>query len=144
MPTAVRRRPRKSSFGPRSGPGCPWFSWRTGRFIVPTPPLFERVVVGSGLDVADAWIAERVAEGDLVVSADIPLAAKVVEKGGVALSPHGEIFDPETVGERLSVRNFMQELRSGGVTTGGPAPFSSSDRERFANALNRLLLRKGG
>ena len=110
----------------------------------PDCPLFERVVVGSGLDVADAWIAERVAEGDLVVSADIPLAAKVVEKGGVALSPHGEIFDPETVGERLSVRNFMQELRSGGVTTGGPAPFSSSDRERFANALNRLLLRKGG
>ncbi len=110
---------------------------------LPDSPLFERVVVGAGLDVADSWIAERVAEGDLVVSADIPLAAKVVERGAFALSPHGEVFDQETVGERLSVRNFMQELRSGGVTTGGPAPFSASDRERFANALNRLLPGKG-
>jgi len=107
--------------------------------FLPDSPLFERVVVGAGLDVADRWIEENAKAGDLVVTADIPLAAKVVDKNALALSPHGEIFDRETVGERLSVRNFMQELRSGGVSTGGPAPFSPADRERFANALNRLL-----
>ena len=109
---------------------------------IPDSPLFKRVVVGSGLDVADRFIEEKAQAGDLVITADIPLAAKVVEKDALALSPHGEIFDRETVGERLSVRNFMQELRTGGVSTGGPAPFSNADRERFANALNRLLLKK--
>ena len=108
---------------------------------LPDGPLFSRIVVGAGLDVADATICEICAPGDLVVTEDVPLAAKVVEKGALALSPHGEIFDEETVGERLSVRNFMAEMRSGGLATGGPPPFGPRDREAFANALNGILER---
>ncbi len=108
---------------------------------LPDGPLFSRIVVGAGLDVADATICEICAPGDLVVTEDVPLAAKVVGKGALALSPHGEIFDEETVGERLSVRNFMAEMRSGGHTTGGPPPFGFRDREAFANALNGVLER---
>lgn len=106
---------------------------------LPDGPLFTRLVVGAGLDVADAAICEICAPGDLVVTEDVPLAAKVVEKGALALSPHGEIFDEETVGERLAVRNFMAEMRSGGLATGGPPPFGPRDREAFANALNGIL-----
>jgi uncharacterized protein YaiI (UPF0178 family) len=106
---------------------------------VPDSPLIDRVVVGAGLDVADSWIAEHAEPRDLVVTADIPLAAKVVEKGADALSPHGEVYDEENIRERLSVRDFMAELRSGGVQTGGPSTFSVSDRQAFANALNKFL-----
>ncbi len=106
---------------------------------LPDGPLFTRLVVGAGLDVADAAICEICAPGDLVVTEDVPLAAKVVEKGALALSPHGEIFDEETVGERLALRNFMAEMRSGGLATGGPPPFGPRDREAFANALNGIL-----
>ena len=107
--------------------------------FIPDDPLFTRVVVGAGLDVADAAICERADPGDLVITADVPLAAKVVEKGALALSPHGEIFDEESVNERLSLRNFMAEMRSGGLATGGPPPFGPRDREAFANALNAIL-----
>ena len=106
---------------------------------LPDGPLFTRIVVGAGLDVADAEICEIAAPGDLVITEDVPLASKVVAKGAIALSPHGEIFDEETVGERLSVRNFMAEMRSGGLATGGPPPFGPRDREAFANALNGIL-----
>jgi hypothetical protein len=106
---------------------------------IPSSPLIDRIVVGAGLDVADQWISEHAEHDDLVVTADIPLAAKVVAKGAHAVSPHGEVYDDENIQERLSVRDFMAELRSGGVVTGGPSTFSVANRQAFANALNRFL-----
>ncbi len=100
---------------------------------------FERVPKGS--DVADAFIVEKMEAGDLVVTADIPLAAQVVAKGGVALDPRGDLYTEENVGERLATRNLMQELRSEGLQTGGPRPLDQRARQQFANALDRLLAR---
>ena len=97
------------------------------------------VQVAKDLDAADRHIAEQAAPGDLVITADIPLAAKAVEKGAVAIDPRGETYTAENVGERLSVRDFLQALRAEGQVTGGPAPFSNADRQRFANALDRQL-----
>lgn len=107
----------------------------------PRSPFIEQVVVPAGLDVADQWIADHAEAHDLVITADIPLAAKVVDKGAHALSPHGEVFDAENIGERLSVRDFMAELRGGGVVTGGPATYTQANRQSFANALNRFISR---
>ena len=98
---------------------------------------FERVKPGA--DVADNFIVQSMEPGDLVVTADIPLAAAVVEKGGRALDPRGELYDENTVSERLSYRNFMHELRDEGVQTGGPRPMDARARQDFANALDRLL-----
>jgi len=98
---------------------------------------FERVKPGA--DVADNFIVKSMEAGDLVVTADIPLAAAVVEKGGLALDPRGELYDENTVGERLSYRNFMQDLRADGIQTGGPRPLDARARQEFANALDRLL-----
>ncbi|TVQ85202.1 MAG: YaiI/YqxD family protein [Chromatiaceae bacterium] len=108
---------------------------------IATPPsrLIRSVRVGAGFDVADQYIIGQVAPGDLVITADIPLAAAVVERGAQALSPRGEPFTAETVRERLSLRDFMAELRDSGVQTGGPAPLSARDRQAFANQLDRLL-----
>ncbi len=106
---------------------------------VPDSPVIDTLLVAAGDDVADQAIVERVMSGDLVISGDIPLAAAVIEKGAVVLSPHGELLTRDNVRARLSMRNFMDELRSGGVQTGGPAAFSKKDRENFANALDRLL-----
>lgn len=108
---------------------------------LPRSPLFSMVVVGRGLDVADAHIAERAEAGDLAVTQDIPLAAQLVEKGVVTLSPHGDVFTEEDVRERLSVRDFMHELREAGVTTGGPKAFGPQARQRFAAAFDRELSR---
>ena len=102
---------------------------------------FERVKPGA--DVADNFIVQAMEEGDLVVTADIPLAAAVVEKGGLALDPRGELYDENTISERLSYRNFMHELRDEGVQTGGPRPMDARARQDFANALDRLLARLG-
>lgn len=109
-----------------------------------TPPsrVIRSVRVGSGFDVADNYIAEQVQRGDLVITADIPLAAAVVERGGQALSPRGEPFTAETVRERLSMRDFMTGLRDSGVQTGGPAALSPRDRQAFANQLDRVLARR--
>lgn len=104
-------------------------------------PLVTSVIVPEGPDVADKYIAEHASPDDLVITADIPLAARVVEKGGVALDPRGELYTDENVGDRLSFRDLMQELRAGGVVTGGPAQFGLSDRQRFASALDRTLTR---
>ena len=101
--------------------------------------LITSVQVGKGLDAADAHIAEAVVPGDIVVTADIPLAAKVVGKGAAAIDPRGDVFSQENIGERLALRDLLQGLRAGGMVTGGPAPFSNSDRQRFANAFDRLL-----
>lgn len=106
---------------------------------VPSSPYIRAIQVPRGFDVADHRIAESVEPGDLVITADIPLAARVLERGGHALDPRGERFTPDTIGERLTMRNFMDELRGSGVTTGGPAALSASDRRAFAGALDRLL-----
>jgi uncharacterized protein len=105
----------------------------------PRSPLIRTVRVPKGLDVADGEIVRRVAPGDLVVTQDIPLAAAVLAKGAIALDPRGDLHTPETISERLSVRNFLDELRGEGVDTGGPAPFAARDRQAFANALDRWL-----
>ena len=101
--------------------------------------LVTSIVVPEGPDVADDYVAEHAAPQDLVVTADIPLAARIVALGGIALDPRGEIYTEENVTERLSVRNFMMELRSGGLVQGGPSQFSLTDRQRFASSLDRVL-----
>lgn len=103
--------------------------------------LVSSVIVPGGFDEADKHIAEHTSPVDLVITADIPLAAKVVEKGGVALDPRGELYTGENVGERLSLRDLMQGLRDEGLVQGGPAPFGPADRQRFASALDRTLTR---
>ena len=97
------------------------------------------VVVPGGPDVADAHIAEHAAGGDLAITADIPLAAQLVEKGLVVLDPRGDQFTEENVRERLSIRDFMEGLRGAGVETGGAKPYSARDKQAFAGALDRAL-----
>lgn len=95
--------------------------------------------VHGGFDVADDAIAARARRGDLVVTQDIPLAARVLANGAQAINPRGDVFTPDDIAERLSMRNFMDELRGAGVQTGGPAPFSHRDRQAFAGQLDRWL-----
>lgn len=108
---------------------------------VPPSRYVSLVQVPHGFDVADAEIVERVAAGDLVVTADIPLAAEVIEKGGQALSPRGELFSPDDIKARLTMRDFMDTLRSSGIDTGGPPALSQADRQAFANHLDSILAR---
>ena len=103
--------------------------------------LVTSILVSEGFDVADDYIAEHATPEDLVITADIPLAGRVVAKGGIALDPRGELYTEENVGERLSVRDLMMELRSGGLIQGGPPQFGMADRQRFASALDRVLTR---
>ena len=110
---------------------------------IPGSDYIEAVQVRSGLDVADNYIAQHLAPGDLVITADIPLAADAIAKGAYALNPRGTFYDQGNIRERLSMRNFLDELRSGGVETGGPRPFSQRDTEAFANQLDRFLTRHG-
>jgi len=97
------------------------------------------VLVAAGSDVADNEIVKKMQSGDLVITADIPLAARVIEKQGFALNPRGELYSVDSIRERLSMRNFMETLRSNGVETGGPVALGARDRMRFANALDRLM-----
>lgn len=106
---------------------------------VPPSPYIGCLRVACGMNIADRRIVELVSPGDLVVTADIPLAADVVAKGGQALDPRGELYTEANVGGRLAVRNLMDELRGGGEITGGPSNFSSRDRQAFANQLDRWL-----
>ncbi len=106
---------------------------------IPRSDLISILTVPSGLNVADQKIVELLDPGDLVITADIPLAAHVVNKGGTALDPRGELYTDENIGERLTMRNLMDELRGGGMVGGGPAPFSGNDRQAFANQLDRIL-----
>jgi len=108
---------------------------------LPGQPNVRFVQVPSGFDAADKRIVELMSAGDLVITADVPLAASAIEKGGVALNPRGELYTSENVRERLSVRNFLDELRGSGVNTGGPAALSQRERQLFANQLDRLLAR---
>jgi hypothetical protein len=110
---------------------------------VRTPPSrrIRSVQVPAGIDRADQEIEQRVAAGDLVITADVPLAAAVVEKGAAALSPRGRVFSPETIREDLNMRDFGEGLRESGVRTGGPPPLGQRERQAFANALDRHLAR---
>jgi uncharacterized protein len=106
---------------------------------IPASAYIKTIQVRAGLDVADRHIVELLRSGDLVVTADIPLAADAIAKGAVALDPRGELYTTANIRERLSLRNFMDELRSGGVETGGPPAFSQRDIQAFANQLDRFL-----
>ncbi len=105
----------------------------------PPSPWIRALQVPSGFDVADRRIAQEAVAGDLVITADVPLAALVVAKGARLLDPRGDLLDASNIEERLSMRNFMEGLRSSGVDTGGPAAFSAADRQAFANRLDGLL-----
>jgi uncharacterized protein len=109
---------------------------------VPPSPWIRALQVPQGFDVADDRIAQDVAAGDLVITADIPLASQVIAKGAQVLDPRGEWLDAGNIAARLTVRNFMEELRSGGVETGGPAAFSAADRQAFARRLDGFLARR--
>jgi hypothetical protein len=106
---------------------------------IPSSPFIETVRVPKGFDGADNRIAALMQPGDLVITADIPLAAVVVARGGRALDPRGELYTEDNVQEHLAVRNLMQTLRGSGENLGGPAAFNASDRHAFANQLDRLL-----
>jgi uncharacterized protein len=108
---------------------------------IPTSAYVRFTQVGAGFDVADRRIVELLAPGDLVITADIPLAASTIEKGGHALNPRGELYTKENIRERLSMRNFMDELRGSGVATGGPAALGARDKQAFANSLDSFLAR---
>ena len=109
-----------------------------------TPPsrYIQSIQVGAGIDVADSEIVRRVGPLDLVVTADIPLAALVLEKGALALNPRGELYTADTIAQRLSMRNFMDELRGAGINTGGPPTLHARDRQAFANQLDRWIARR--
>ena len=106
-----------------------------------TPPsrFIKSVQVAGGFDVADDHIVRQIQPGDLVITADIPLAAEVIEKGGHALNPRGTFYTTENIKERLTMRDFMDELRGSGIITGGPKALNQSDRQAFANQLDRFL-----
>jgi len=106
---------------------------------VPKSPTIRAVQVPSGFDVADNEIVKRCSPGDLVITADIPLAAEVIEKGAHALSPRGEMYSANDIRARLTMRDFMDTLRGSGIDTGGPPALSQSDRKLFASHLDTLL-----
>ena len=109
--------------------------------LLRTPPsrYIRAIQVPAGFDVADGKIVQHLEPGDLVITADIPLAAEVIAKGGHALNPRGEFYTPDTIRERLNMRDFMDNLRGSGVDTGGPSSFSQGDRKAFASQLDRFL-----
>jgi uncharacterized protein YaiI (UPF0178 family) len=104
-------------------------------------PLIERVVVPEGMDVADNWIAERATSGDIIVTADVPLAARGVKTGASVIAPNGKPFTESGIGNVLATRNLMADLRSVGAITGGPQPFSPRDRSQFLSALDLAIVR---
>ena len=108
---------------------------------VPRELLIERVVVSAGMDAADDYIAERAAKGAIVVTADVPLAARAVKAGAAALAPNGKPFTESAIGMALATRNLMDQLRSAGEITGGPKPFSPKDRSAFLGSLDREIVR---
>ncbi|AWH89634.1 YaiI/YqxD family protein [Limnobaculum parvum] len=106
----------------------------------PPSPYIRSMQVASGFDVADNEIVKRTEPGDLVITADIPLAAEVLEKGGAAINPRGERYSPATIREKLTMRDFMDTMRSSGIQTGGPSTLNQRDRQQFANELDKWLL----
>ena len=108
---------------------------------VPASALIERVVVDAGPDVADDWIADHIAAGDIAITADIPLAARCVEKGAYVLEPKGRLLDKDAIGMALAMRNLMTDLRSAGVMTSGSAAFGKADRSRFLSELDTVVVK---
>ena len=114
----------------------------TNSFIaVPRDPMIERVIVGGEMDAADDWIADRAGRGDIVVTADIPLASRTVKAGAEVLAPTGRAFTEDSIGMTLATRNLLHELRSAGAVTGGPKPLSPRDRSQFLSALDQAIER---
>mgnify|MGYP003325446325 FL=1 len=109
---------------------------------IPRSEYISLMTVPSGLNVADKQIVELLNPGDLVVTADIPLAAHVVQKGGIALDPRGDLLTEANIGERITMRNLMDELRGNDLVTGGPAPYGPKDKQAFANQLDRILAKR--
>lgn len=109
----------------------------------PASLWIRSIQVSAGADVADQEIIRLLEPGDLVVTADIPLAAETISQGGHVLDPRGDFFSQENIRERLSVRNFMDDLRSSGIETGGPTAYAAKDKQKFANELDRFLTRHG-
>jgi len=113
------------------------------RFLtVPRSPYLRAVQVPRGIDVADSHIVQELQPGDLVVTADIPLASDVIAKGGHALNPRGEFYTPDTIQERLALRNHLDQLRGSGERTGGPPALATTDRKRFADQFDRFLAKQ--
>lgn len=108
----------------------------------PNSPFIKMLRVSSGFDVADDEIVKLVESGDLIITSDIPLAAEVIEKGGHALGPRGELHTPDNIRARLNMRDFLDTMRASGEHTGGPPPLSQADRQAFANHLDRFLAKK--
>jgi uncharacterized protein YaiI (UPF0178 family) len=109
--------------------------------FVPTSPFIQKVIVPSGFDMADQHIIDQVVQGDLVITADIPLASAVVDKGATALNPRGELYSANNVRQHLSMRNFNTELRNAGMITGGPAALNKKQVQAFSNNLDKFLTR---
>ncbi len=107
---------------------------------VPPSELIRSIQVSAGFDVADDYIVQQAQSGELVITADIPLAAEVIAKGCLVLTPRGERYTADNIRQRLAMRDFLDTMRGSGLDTGGPAPFSHSDRQAFANRLDRLLV----
>ncbi len=112
------------------------------RARIPPSPLIKAVQVGQGFDAADDYLVEHATASDLVITADIPLAARLVAQGIPALNPRGELYTADNVQERLALRNLKEELRSAGSMTGGPAPYHDRDKQAFANSLDRWLAQR--
>jgi len=112
-----------------------------GFIRVPADPMIERIAAGDGMDAADDWIAERVQPGDVVITADIPLASRCVKAGAEVIAPNGRPFTEQAIGMTLAVRNLMHDLRSAGEVTRGPKPFSPRDRSAFLSALDEAIRR---
>ena len=109
--------------------------------FTPRDPMIERITVAAGPDVVDDWISERVARGAIIVTADVPLAARCVRAGADVIAPNGKPFTESSIGMALATRNLMQDLREQGAVTGGPSPFSRQDRSAFLSALDRAIVR---
>lgn len=107
--------------------------------MIPGSPMIERVIVDAGPDVADDWIAEHVAPGDVAITNDIPLAERVLKAGGAAIAPNGRPFTADSIGSAIAQRGLMEQLRSTGEFTGGPRPFDRNDRSRFLQALDEAV-----
>jgi uncharacterized protein YaiI (UPF0178 family) len=109
--------------------------------MVPKTPAIERILVAEGPDVADDWIAERAKAGSIVITADVPLAARCIKTGAAVIAPYGKAFTPQSIGDALATRNLMDSLRSSGEITGGPKPFTPRDRSTFLSALDLAISR---
>jgi hypothetical protein len=112
------------------------------RIDVPRSRLIKSIQVASGYDAADNEIVKRINPGDLVITSDIPLAAEIIEKQAIALSPRGELYTADNIKNRLTMRDFMDSLRSSGIDTGGPPPLNQGDRKAFADQLDKILSKR--